>query len=124
MVLIITVDLLAQALKNTLGRRGVSDENIKNLAEYVLNFFGYSDEIIDNRLTPQDRDIFYMLEELGILSTKEEEEHIMRGKLWRVHYWVLRKDNIVRLAKMLIKEEEKENYSIYERISEDLWKRR
>ena len=45
-----------------------------------------------------DRDVFYMIEEAGLLSTRQEEIHIKKGKLWRIHYWVLRTARIKELA--------------------------
>ena len=44
-------------------------ESSRLLAEHVLNFFGYSDRIIDNFLNPEDLDTFYMLKDSGLLMT-------------------------------------------------------
>jgi len=60
------------ALKNTLGKKGMSDDDIEKLAEYMMSFFGFEGEVIDNRLTSEDRDVFYMLEEEGFLTTTQE----------------------------------------------------
>lgn len=68
------------ALKNTLGKKGMEEEDLKKLAEYVASFFGYAGSVIDNRLASEDRDIFYMLEEEGLLTTMEEEVHLKKGK--------------------------------------------
>src|SRR5512137_1966311 len=92
------------ALQNTLGKKGMSPDDIGKLAEYLLSFFGFTDEVIDNRLTSEDRDVFYMLEEEGFLTTTQEEVHLKKGKLWRIHYWILKKEQILRLAR---REEEK-----------------
>jgi hypothetical protein len=118
------MDDVVLALRNTLGKKGMSDEDIKKLAEYLLSFFGYTDEVIDNRLTSEDRDVFYMLEEEGFLTTTQEEVHLKKGKLWRIHYWILKKDQILRLAK---KEEashqtKDEASAVYDDISEDVWR--
>ena len=64
-----------------------------------MSFFGFTDQVIDNRLTSEDRDVFYMLEEEGFLTTRQEEVHLKKGKLWRIHYWILKKDQILRLAR-------------------------
>jgi hypothetical protein len=64
-----------------------------------------------------------MLEEEGFLTTTQEEVHLKKGKLWRIHYWILKKDQILRLAR---KEEKKskardECSAIYDDISDDVW---
>jgi hypothetical protein len=118
------LDILIRALKNTLGRKGMSDDDINKLAEYVLSFFGFEEEIIDNKLTSEDRDVFYMLEEEGLLGTREEETQLKKGKPWRIHYWILKTDNIQQLANMPAEKTESEpNASIYDKISDDSWSR-
>lgn len=112
------------ALKNTLGKKGMSEDDIVKLAEYLMSFFGFEGEVIDNRLTSEDRDVFYMLEEEGFLTTTQEEVHLKKGKLWRIHYWILKRDQILRLAQQAKGElEHKEDDSaVYEEMDEDVWK--
>ena len=93
---VVSMEDVVTALHNTLGKKGMSDGDIRKLAEYLMSFFGYTDEVIDNRLTSEDRDVFYMLEEEGFLTTTQEEVHLKKGKLWRIHYWILKKDQILR----------------------------
>ncbi len=116
---------LVLALKNTLGKKGMQESDIERLAEYIMSFFGYTDSVIDNRLTSEDRDVFYMLEEEGFVTTTEEEVHLKKGKMWRIHYWILKKDQIFRLAAILEEKqlEMDEVASIYENISKDVWAR-
>src|SRR3989441_8075573 len=64
------------------------------MAQHVLNFFGYSERIIDNVLEPEDRDAFYMLEDSGILTTEREETTLYDGREWRIHYSMFRKERI------------------------------
>ena len=76
---IVTVEDLTQAIKNSIDTsRGMVEEQAYGLARHVLNFFGYSDRIIDNVLEPEDRDAFYMLEDAGILGGLPVEG----GVLW------------------------------------------
>ena len=122
---VVTMQQVERALKKTVGRKGMSDSEVKNLAEYLMSFFGYTDEVIDNRLTAEDRDVFYMLEEEGLLTTTQEEVLLKKGKLWRIHYWILKKDQIIRMAKM---DEEgvsarDESASVYEQVSDEEWAR-
>ena len=95
---VVSMEEVVKALSNTMGKKGMSLEDLEKLAEYILSFFGYTDEVIDNRLTSEDRDVFYMLEEEGFLTTTQEEVHLKKGKLWRIHYWILKKDQIKRMA--------------------------
>jgi len=122
---VVSMEELVLALKNTLGKKGMQESDIKRLAEYIMSFFGYTDSVIDNRLTSEDRDVFYMLEEEGFVTTTEEEVHLKKGKMWRIHYWILKKDQIFRLAS--IPEEKQpdadELASIYENMSKDVWAR-
>jgi hypothetical protein len=120
---VVSMEDVVFALQNTLGKKGMSPEDIEKLAEYLMSFFGFTDEVIDNRLTSEDRDVFYMLEEEGFLTTTQEEVHLKKGKLWRIHYWILKKDQILRLAR---REEKKmkskdECSAVYDDISEEVW---
>ncbi|HTD81320.1 MAG TPA: DUF6015 family protein [Thermoplasmata archaeon] len=95
---VVTMSELRAALRVTVGKRGMTEEDVDALADYLMSFFGFDSEVIDNRLDMDDRDVFYMIEEAGLLSTRQEEIHIKKGKLWRIHYWVLRTARIKALA--------------------------
>ncbi len=122
---VVSMEELVLALKNTLGKKGMHDNDLQRLAEYIMSFFGYNDSVIDNRLTSEDRDVFYMLEEEGFVTTTEEDVHLKKGKMWRIHYWILKRDQILRLA--AIPEESKvevdEVAAVYDNISSDVWSR-
>lgn len=122
---VVTMQQVELALKRTLGKKGMSDDEVKRMAEYVMSFFGYTDEVIDNRLTPEDRDVFYMLEEEGLLTTTQEEVLLKKGKLWRIHYWILKKDQIIRLASADEegKAKEKVPEDVYDQLSDEEWAR-
>ena len=111
---------------NTMGKKGMSTEDLEKLAEYILSFFGYTDEVIDNRLTSEDRDVFYMLEEEGFLTTTQEEVHLKKGKLWRIHYWILKKDQIKRMANKVegVSLDPNDPKILYAGMAEDVWKTR
>lgn len=94
----ITVDDLTLAIENSINAYNdemqLEREEAFDLAQHVLNFFGYSNRIIDNVLEPEDRNAFYMLEDSGILSTEREEITLYDGREWRIHYWLFRTDRI------------------------------
>ncbi len=122
---VVTMQQVESALRRTLGKKGMSDEDVKRMAEYLMSFFGYTDEVIDNRLTPEDRDVFYMLEEEGLLTTTQEEVLLKKGKLWRIHYWILKKDQIIRLAAAAEegKAEAAVPEDVYDQLSDEEWAR-
>ena len=70
---VVTMSEVVAALRATVGRRGMPEDDLKTLADYVLSFFGFQQEVIDNNLDVSDRDVFYMLEEEGLLSTRQED---------------------------------------------------
>jgi len=120
---VVTIGEVKAALKATLGRRGMSDDEIDTLADYLISFFGFDSEVIDNRLDVADRDVFYMLEEEGLLGTRQEENHIKRGKLWRIHYWILRADRIKALAAEKGARQDDLSFAFYDEIPEEVWAR-
>ncbi len=123
---ILTMNDLRVALRNSLGRKGMEEHSIRSLADYLLNLFGYDDAIVDNILSPSDRNVFYMLEDEGLLGIKEEEVAIRKGKSWRLFYWVFKMDRIVQLmqgTKENIETDGEKDYSIYEKVPQDVWER-
>ena len=118
---IVTQSEVRKAFQSTVGK-GMPADEIEALAEYILSFFGYDSEVIDNRLDPDDRDVFYMLEEAGLLTTRQEEVFIKKGKLWRIHYWVLRTMRIKEIASNTVKETVKEAFA-YDDIPDEAWNR-
>jgi hypothetical protein len=122
---IVTVDELTQAIKNSPNNEGIPEEAAYELAHHVLNFFGYSDRIIDNILEPADRDAFYMLEDATILTTEREETTLYDGREWRIHYWLFRREKIQDLIDGLIKKkaEEEERDTTYDDLPDDIWER-
>ena len=122
----LTVKDLTLAIKKSIrNKKGMQEEEAYALAQHVLNFFGYSDRIIDNILEPEDRDAFYILEDTGILTTEREETTLYDGREWRIHYWLFRRERITELmnAAEYTEEEEKVSESVYEDLPDDIWKR-
>lgn len=120
---IVLMSEVVAALKASLGKRGMPDEEIRILADYLLSFFGFETEVIDNNLDVADRDVFYMLEEEGLLGTRQEEVLIKKGKTWRIHYWVLRVDRIKQLAKGLSARKPEDAFAVYADVPDEIWAR-
>jgi len=126
---IITLDDLSKAIAN---RVGIDIEEARRDAGFVMDIFGFDDRVIDNVLDPEDRQLFYILEEEGMLTTEREETTLYDGREWRTHYWRLKKDTIARYSKengserssLLVDKKQPKNVSdqdIYDTIDESLW---
>ncbi|MCD6461413.1 MAG: hypothetical protein J7L61_01565 [Thermoplasmata archaeon] len=89
----VTLEDLEKAAVACLGDR-VGEERAREMARRIMEYFGFDDMVVDNRIPTRDRDVFYMFEEVGLVSTFEDEAYVVRGKRWRIHYWALNKDKI------------------------------
>ena len=124
----LTLDDLSKAISN---RVGIDIDEAQRDAGFVMDIFGFDDRVIDNVLDPEDRQLFYILEEEGMLTTEREESTLYDGREWRTHYWRLRKDVVLRYSKeangerrYLIDKKQPVNVSdddIYDNIDEDMW---
>jgi DNA-binding transcriptional ArsR family regulator len=119
----LTVEDLTRAIRNSIDREGMRDDEARAMAHHVMNFFGYSERIIDNVLEPEDRDAFYMLEDNGLLTTEREETTLYDGREWRIHYWIFRKEKIMDLAAEARAREEMAvaEPSVYDEVPEGIW---
>jgi hypothetical protein len=117
---IITVEDLSQAIQDRIGL--VTDEAERD-AEFVMDIFGFNDRIIDNVLEPEDRQLFYILEEEGLLTTEREETTLYDGREWRTHYWLFRKDKILASADAMRQKQtsKDQEFGIYSEMPEDVW---
>jgi uncharacterized protein YutE (UPF0331/DUF86 family) len=111
-MVVIKRDELVTALEVIFKQSGMNSKEIEELADYVLSFFGFEDTLVDNILSQQDRDVFYTLEETGILSTSSEDITLMKGKTWRIHYWHINNAKIKSILNSKTTVEE----NIYDRI--------
>ncbi len=122
----VKIDELSRAIGNglSLQNRKMGSEESESSAEHIINFFGYSTRVIDNMLEPEDRDVFYTMEDLGILETEREETTLFDGREWRIHYWILNVIRVLELAEMNINNnnEDNEKFDIYNEIPDEFWK--
>lgn len=117
----LTIQELIRALKHTDTYSSMSDEELTDLAFYIMGFFGFRERVIDNVLSPHDREIFFSLEEEGLITSVQENSSIPSGKAWRIHYWRLKTRKIRELANRLEEPEEEKN--IYDTIPDEAWTR-
>jgi hypothetical protein len=120
---VVTMSEMIAALRVTVGKRGMTEVDLRALADYLMSFFGFETEAIDNNLDVADRDVFYMLEEAGLLTTRQEEVMIKKGKMWRIHYWILRVERIKAFAKPQALKPEASAFAVYEDLPDDIWNR-
>ena len=120
---ILTLEDLAMAVSN---RIGIPEEDAVRDANFVMDIFGFDDRVIDNVLEPEDRQLFYILEEEGMLTTEREETTLYDGREWRTHYWLFKKAQV-----FLMSEEEREirrrrkarpqESDVYHSMTDDMW---
>ena len=102
----------------------------KKYASIVMDFFGFEDRIIDNALEQKDRQLFYTLETQGLLHTQREMITLPNGRQWRIHYWLLTKNTILRHSNnkwILTKHKNIQNSqreNVYSYLPKDMWKTR
>ena len=120
---VVTMSEMIAALRVTVGKRGMTEVDLRALADYLMSFFGFETEAIDNNLDVADRDVFYMLEEAGLLTTRQEEVMIKKGKMWRIHYWILRVERIKALGKPQALKPEASAFAVYDELPDAIWNR-
>ena len=120
----ITEPELTRAIERTLVANGkMAPGEARPTARMVLGYFGADDSVLDNKLTSDDRDRFYALEEEGLLTSEEEDATVSRGKTWRIHYWLLKKDRIRDVGRSGTTPEAEDAGSVYRGIGESDWRR-
>jgi hypothetical protein len=116
---------LTRAIERTLVARGkMPQQEARPVARMVLGYFGADDSVLDNKLSSEDRDRFYQLEEEGLLTSEEEDATVSRGKTWRIHYWLLRKGRIRDVGQSGDAPPSDEAEAVYRSMGESVWKRR
>ncbi|HUV25115.1 MAG TPA: DUF6015 family protein [Methanomassiliicoccales archaeon] len=109
---------LIDALMNRVGLR---KEVAIDVAQRVLNYFGFGDTIIDNMLNQDDRRLFYFLQDTGMMGTDWDETFLPNGRGWRIFYWRLNVPNIRRYAKIEEEDSKEEILQIYDTLPDKAW---
>jgi hypothetical protein len=124
---IITLKDMTEALEHKLG---LNKQKAKKIAEFIMDVFGYETRIVDNILKTDERQIFYMLEAEGFMTTERETNRLCDGREWMTHYWELRNTAILyhthhqpakRTKRKIVPVIKKEPQSIYSSVTEDMW---
>jgi transcription initiation factor IIE alpha subunit len=88
---LVTLNILSKIIQRKLN---ITGKEARQLAEIVMDIFGYDDSVIDNLLDHSDRRLFYRLESEGIISTRRDEVLLSDGTNWRIRYWEFQKTEI------------------------------
>ena len=123
---IVTLEDLQMAISN---RIGIPKEDAARDASFVMDIFGFDDRVIDNVLEPEDRQLFYILEEEGMLTTEREETTLYDGREWRTHYWLFKKDAIKEMSEneremRRLKRTSPTEEDVYNQLPAELWSQR
>ena len=124
---LITLNILTKAIEN---KTGIEKKQAKKEAEKIMDFFGFQDRIVDNILQPKERQLFYELEKAGLLTSEREVLYLHNGRLWRIHYWIIKKDTIIKYSKLTRTKktdtiiDNKNIESIYDSLNESMWQAR
>ena len=115
---------LVRAIERTLVAHGkMPPEEAVPTARMVLGYFGLDDTVLDNKLSSDDRDRFYRLEEEGLLTSEEEDATVSRGKTWRIHYWLLKKSRIRDVGQSGETPAADDADSVYRTMADNVWSR-
>ncbi len=84
---------------NFVEKEPLNLDKAKEMGFWLFSFFGFSDVIIDNILSTDDREMFYVFEERGLLRQPGAEEVVLNvgmfaGYEWRIARWELDKKKI------------------------------
>ncbi|MCP2502995.1 MAG: DUF6015 family protein [Candidatus Poseidoniales archaeon] len=124
----LTIAQLTQAIRRKVDE-GMETVVAEGIAEHALGFFGFSNRIIDNALEPNDRNLFYQLQDYDLLTTESEETTLWDGREWRIHYWKFKSSaEAFALAAMDLRDKKNTVHDPYAGIYDDmpanLWKER
>jgi hypothetical protein len=121
----ITEAELTKAIERTLVAHGTIPEgDALATARMVLEYFGPGDTVLDNKLSTEDRDRFYRLEEEGLLTSEEEDATVSRGKTWRIHYWLLKKARVREAGQTDGAPSESDAGQVYREMDKGMWTRK
>jgi hypothetical protein len=124
---IVTPDILAGAMVNALKLRGynMNYNDALKTAEHILNFFGFEDQILENVLENDDREVLYFLEDLDLLDFKKDSVNVNRSILsletWNISTVQLKKKKIFELSTQEIEHPREVESLIYEKLPEEAW---
>jgi len=124
---ILTVKELGTAISYALN---ICKEKAELKADIVMDVFGFEERIVDNCLSTEARKLFYLLEKKGLLNTESEDIILFNRKIWRMHYWKLKKKQIEYYINMKERAKKKKTFTtemqsirdnVYLHLPREIW---
>lgn len=121
------IETLANAIMNAHLEKNIEMDRLSSMeiAEKVLAHFGYGNFCLGNSLMPDERELFYQLEDLGITKSSSRVEALALAKSnryhaaeWRVFQWELNEKRIMELQHVVFLKEANELGALYSGIPE------
>ncbi|OGS49015.1 MAG: hypothetical protein A3K68_01845 [Euryarchaeota archaeon RBG_16_68_13] len=109
-----TFEKLSRAI---VKRLDLPREEAEARAERVLDYFGFRTVIIDNAIQPEDRKLFYDLQDAGLLRSYWEAVLLLSGRTWRIFYWELVAADLDRV----LGSEEPVEEGVYRTLPDEAW---
>jgi hypothetical protein len=121
----VTLTEFANSIQNATAANSIQKIDLESaigMADHILGFFGYQDRIIDNVLSPEDRNLFYMLNDYELIRSESEETDLWDGRAWRIHFWKMDPNKIYKLNGNNSEETKlSKSNIIYEEIPDNIW---
>ena len=116
---------LAKAMAYLYSREGtiLKEEDLRDTALQVMQFFGFEREVVGNHLEQDEIALMYQLEDVGLVSTRIEEYNLLDGNPWRVNYFILNARKIREHSSMKVEENASDVSHVYEHLPEEAWVR-
>lgn len=107
------------------------EEDIKHiamLADLVNMEFDGKDKADDDFVNPEIRDVLYQLEAMDLLKMDITEKHIVDGRVWKKHFWVMNHREVERINNGGCMKErnciESDSSEIYQKLPDEIWRSR
>lgn len=101
---------------------------IKKLADLVMGEFNGEGIADDDFVHPDIRDVLYQLEAMDLLKMDITEKHIIDGRVWKKHYWVLNYREAQKVDNRDNEKKENEktkgSFDIYSYLPDEIWDNR
>ena len=116
---------LAKAMAYLYSREGtiLKEEDLRDTALQVMQFFGFEKEVVGNHLEQDEIALMYQLEDMGLIDTRIEEYNLLDGNPWRVNYFILNVKKIREYSSKEIESNLSDVSQVYQDLPEEAWVR-
>jgi hypothetical protein len=104
------------------------DIHIQDMADTVIKYFQYEKKANDDDIEPDLRGIFYLLEDMDLLKMDITEKHLVDGRVWRKHFWIVNENRVGKIAEYASRRNKVQNLmdpaAVYKSLPEHFWNKR